>query len=80
MRPWYNLAVMQNAAATMASQNGNWKLPETKALMLMPMVKFEGRVRFAELTRGILMSSIPAIEVMISKPARKVTMENKGFL
>jgi len=79
-RPWYNLAAMHSEAATIASQKGNWKFPETKALMLAPIVRFDGKLRVVEPTIGTLMSSNPAMEVIINKPEMKVIRENSGFL
>ena len=64
----------------MASQKGNWKLPETEALMLASIIRLAGKVRFVEPTIGTLMLNNPAIDVRINRPETKIINQSSGFL
>ncbi len=80
MRLWYKRAIMQRQAAVIASQKGNWKLAETQASMFAPFIRFDGKLRGDEPSMGMSRPNRAAIDVIISKPATKVTSENSGFL
>ena len=55
---WYNLAAMQSAAATTASQKDHWNPADRKTLMVTPDAKGIGNVLVAEPIKGRLKSNI----------------------
>ena len=52
---WYNLAAMQSAAATTASQKDHWNAADRRKLRVMPETKGMGNVLVVDPIKGTLM-------------------------